>query len=371
MLANIDKASREDLVKEISNLRRQVSTMQSQAQVGQMRSIVGLDEKVIQLDENDKIEYCNQALAKMMGLSRDKLLGKHITEVDEFKWGKGVYQHLLKSARETGDETVEEKNYFDDEKEKYFYVNVKCSITGGKAQFLIEDLTDKKMLEKTFKRYVSPEVIEKMLEIQNEKDFFKAERYELSVLFADLRGFSTWSEQNTPDKVRDTINEYLSAMTDVVTRNNATLDKFVGDEVMALFGAPLLYPDHAVRALKVAIEMQEAHQQTMANWRSKGFEGLALGIGINTGEMMVGNIGSAMRMDYTVLGHHVNLGNRLCSLAQPHQILLGERTFNLIQDAAKAGQLDIKRNIKFKKFGKTNAKGIKTPVEVILVEIQP
>jgi class 3 adenylate cyclase len=78
-----------------------------------------------------------------------------------------------------------------------------------------------------------------------------------------------------------------------------------------------------------------------------------------------------MRMDYTVLGHHVNLGNRLCGLAQPNQILLGENTFARVQEAAQKGKLDIRRNIKFKKFGRTNAKGLAKPVEIILVEIQP
>ncbi|MCU0723984.1 MAG: adenylate/guanylate cyclase domain-containing protein [Planctomycetes bacterium] len=276
-MINLETAGRNDLVQEIQNLRRQLSAVQG-SQVGQMRSIVGLDEKVIQLDEKDHIEYVNNALAKMMNLTRDKILGKHISAIDEYKWGKGELQHILNKARQSGGEFGEEKNYFDEAKEKYFYVNLKCSITGGKAQVLIEDLTEKKMLEKTFRRYVSPEVIERMLEIQNEKDFFKAERNEITVLFGDLRGFTTWSESSSPDKVRDTINEYLSAMTDVVLANKATLDKFVGDEVMVLFGAPLYYPDHAVRALKVAIEMQEAHQLTMENWRKKGLEPLAMGI---------------------------------------------------------------------------------------------
>jgi PAS domain S-box-containing protein len=370
-LINIETANRTELMQEIQNLRRQLAAVQG-SQVGQMRSIVGLDEKVIQLDEKENIEYVNNALAKMMGLTRDKILGKNISVIDDYKWGKGELLRILTKARQLGTEFEEEKNYFDEVKDKYYYVNLKCSITGGKAQILIEDLTDKKMLEKTFKRYVSPEVVEKMLEDQNQgKDFFKAERYEMTVLFGDLRGFTSWSENMPPDKVRDTINEYLSTMTEVVIANKATLDKFVGDEVMVLFGAPLFYPDHAVRALKVAIEMQEAHQRTMEGWRKKGLEPLAMGIGLNTGEMMVGNIGSTMRMDYTVLGHHVNLGARLCGLAQPNQILLGENTFARVQEAAQKGKLDIKRNIKFKKFGRTNAKGISKPVEIILVEIQP
>jgi adenylate cyclase len=291
--------------------------------------------------------------------------------VDNFKWGQGFLQHLLSKAREEGGETTEEKQYYDEIKKKPVYVDVKCSFMGGKAQFLIEDLTSKKVLEQTFKRYVSPDVMERMLEIQDDKDFFKAERYEMTVLFGDLRGFTSWSESKTPDMVRDTINEYLSAMTEVITRNGATLDKFVGDEVMCLFGAPLYYPDHAVRGLRVGIEMQESHQSVVEKWKKKGIAVPPMGIGINTGEMIIGNIGSSMRMDYTVLGHHVNLASRLCSLAQPNQVLLGEKTFVQIQEAAKKGQLDIRRNLKFKKIGRTNAKGISQPVEIILAELQP
>ncbi len=370
-MLNLKTANRQELVREVENLRRQIAQLQSSSQGGQLRSIVGLDEKVIQLDDKNNIEYVNTSLAKMMGVKRDQILGKPIAAVDSFKWGEGFLQKMLSKAREEGKETNEEKQYYDDDKEKYFYVNVKCSFMGNKAQFLIEDLTSRKLLEQTFKRYVSPDVMERMLEIQDEKDFFKAERYEMTVLFGDLRSFTSWSESKTPDQVRNIVNDYLSAMTRIITANGATLDKFVGDEVMALFGAPLYYPDHAVRALRVAIEMQEAHWRVMNNWKEKGFDIPPLGIGVNTGEMIIGNIGSSMRMDYTVLGHHVNLGSRLCSLAQPHQILLGEKTFTLIQEAAKKGQLDIRRNLKFKKIGRTNAKGISKPVEIILVELQP
>lgn len=366
-MTNLETASREELLREVNRLRLQLSTMEQQSSVGQMRSIVGLDEKVIQLDENDKIEYMNASMSRLIGIDRNQALGKHISVLDTYKWGKGELERLIKHARSTNQEINEEKNYFDDEKEKYFYINIKCSITAGKAQVLIEDMTDKKMLEKTFKKYVPPAVIEKMLEIQDEKDFFKAERYEMSVLFADLRGFTAWSESLPPEKVRDTINMYLSSMTEVILKHGATLDKFVGDEVMAIFGAPLYYPDHAVRALKVALGMQDAHRKTMQKWEEMGLPGPPLGIGVNTGEMVVGNIGSNMRMDYTVLGHHVNLASRLCGLAKPGEVLLGQQSFHLIQAAAKDGKLDIQRNLKFKKVGKTKAKGIAEPIEIILV----
>ena len=364
---NLESASRDELLREVNRLRLQINTLEQQSSMGQMRSIVGLDEKVIQLDENEHIEYMNASMAKLIGVERKKALGEHVSIIDDYEWGKGELLRMIRHARETGEEVNEEKNYYDQVKEKYFYVNIKVSITGKKAQILIEDLTDKKMLEKTFKRYVPPAVIERMLEVQDEKDFFRTDRYEMTVLFADLRGFTSWSESLPPQQVRDAVNMYLSAMTEVIVGHGATLDKFVGDEVMALFGAPLYFPDHAVRALKVALDMQETHQKTMEEWEKTGLKGPPLGVGVNTGEMVVGNIGSNMRMDYTVLGHHVNLGSRLCGLAKPGEILLGQQTFKLIQAAARDGKLDIQRNLKFKKVGKTKPKGIAEPVEIILV----
>ena len=169
----------------------------------------------------------------------------------------------------------------------------------------------------TFERYVSPTVVEKMQD--STEDFFKTERSVISVLFADLRGFTSMSSNLAPEEVKNTINEYLTAMINVIDQNEATVDKIVGDEVMALFGAPIFYEDHALRALKVAMEMQKAHQGLLHKWKSENRPAPPVGIGINTGEMVVGNIGSEKRMDYTVLGHHVNL----CVRKEPPTDIVG------------------------------------------------
>ncbi|MCI0343274.1 MAG: PAS domain-containing protein [Planctomycetales bacterium] len=365
---DLQRASREELVQEVLRLQRKVQGLEGKTGTqGQMRSIVGLDEKVIQLDDDDKIEYVNTSLARMLGVDRNQVTGKHVSTIDHFKWGDGLILHLLARCRAEGGTISEDVSFHDEGKGRHSYHKLNVTISAGKPQILIEDMTTVKVLENTFKRYVSPAVIDQMVKLRDEKDFFKAERYEMTVLFGDLRGFTATSEQMRPEDVRVMINEYLTAMTDVIIKNEATLDKFVGDEVMALFGAPLYFPDHSVRALKVGLEMQEAHRAMQAKWKGEGRPAPGLGVGINTGEMVIGNMGSAMRVDYSVLGHHVNLASRLCSLAQPGEVLLGENTFAIIQEAAKNGTLDIKRNLKFKRKGNINAKGISKPVGIIAV----
>jgi adenylate cyclase len=185
----------------------------------------------------------------------------------------------------------------------------------------------------------------------------------MTVLFADLRGFTSVSERMEPEQVRDTINEYLATMINVIDRNEATVDKVVGDEVMALFGAPIPDENHAWSALAVAVEMQKAQQELVDKWIKRGREPLQMGIGVNTGEMMVGNIGSDKRMQYTVLGHHVNLGHRLCEAAKPGQILISQRTF----DAILKNSSEVKNQMRFNIVGCIRAKGISQPVEVIEV----
>jgi class 3 adenylate cyclase len=364
---NLNNASRDELLQEIRRLKRRVERLEGGGSQGQMRSIVGLDEKVIQLNEDDEIEYVNRSLAKMAGVDRNEVLGQHVSVIDQFGWGEGVLLRLLGQCRAEGGAVEEEATVLDEETGRPSHHLIKVNITGGKPQVLIEDQTTAKVLESTFKRYVSPAVIERMVKAHGDKDFFAAERQVITVLFADLRGFTSMSEKLAPEEVRAIINEYLSAMTDAILRHEGTLDKFVGDEVMALFGAPIYYDDHALRALKVGLDMQEAHRNLQAKWKSEGRPTPGVGVGINTGEMVVGNMGSPQRVDYSVLGHHVNLAARLCGLAQAGEVLLGEQTFAVIQQAAKAGTLDIQRNLKFKRKGNINAKGISKPVGIISV----
>ena len=150
----------------------------------------------------------------------------------------------------------------------------------------------------------------------------------MTELFSDVRGFTAMSEKATPEAVVGQLNEYFSRMVQVVFDHRGTVDKFVGDMVMALFGAPLDDGDHAEHAVQTALAMTTALNELNAEWQSQGRPTLDIGIGINTGDMVAGNIGSDTIMSYTVIGDAVNLGARLESLNKDYgtRIIISEAT---------------------------------------------
>jgi len=168
----------------------------------------------------------------------------------------------------------------------------------------------REQIKDAFQHYVSATLVE---EIIREPHLLKlgGERRELTVLFSDIRGFTTISERLTPEALADLLNEYLTPMTDIILARRGLLDKYMGDAIMAVFGAPLHFPEHASVACLAAIEMSQQLKILQAHWRERNIPPLHVGVGLNTGEMSVGNMGSKQRFDYTVIGDHVNLGSRL------------------------------------------------------------
>ena len=184
---------------------------------------------------------------------------------------------------------------------------------GGVAyQYLVED-REKRKVKQLFSRYVSKDVCDQLMADPSRAKLGGARR-EMTVLFSDIRGFTTFSEAGQPEGVVQQLNEYFTRMVDVVFAHRGTLDKFVGDAVMALFGAPLDDPDHAEHAVQAAIAMLKELEDLNRRWAEEGRPTLAIGVGINTGEMVAGNIGSETIMSYTVIGDAVNLASRLESL---------------------------------------------------------
>ncbi len=196
---------------------------------------------------------------------------------------------------------------------------------------------EKRKLRLAFERSVGPKVMEAIL--ASGRDFLKGERSQVTVLFSDMRGFTRVAERTEAESLVTILNEHFEAMTSIIMEHEGTLDKFVGDEVMALFGAPLPLEDHALRAVRTALEMQRAHRELMARWEAAGQEAVPIGIGINSGDMIVGQVGSSKFTDYTVIGDNVNLGSRLCGVAKGHQILISEATYQLVRDAVKVHKL--------------------------------
>jgi adenylate cyclase len=193
-------------------------------------------------------------------------------------------------------------------------------------------------LRQVLGRSVDPRVMERLL-ANPDVGFLKGERSVLSVLYSDIRGSTSLAERTEPESFVGFINHYLSRMTEVILSYEGTLDKFVGDEVMALFGAPFPQPDHALRAVRTGLEMQRAHQEVMETWQAQQVEAAPIGIGIATGEMTVGEMGSAQRSDYTVIGRAANLGARICSVAKAGQVLISRATYDLVRGQIEASPI--------------------------------
>lgn len=190
---------------------------------------------------------------------------------------------------------------------------------------------EKKMLKGAFGSYVSPDIVKQILKKGSELQL-GGEKKELTVLFSDIRGFTTYSEKLDPQELVRILNYYLERMSEVIFKNKGTIDKFIGDAIMAIFGAPVEQEDHAIRSCQTAVDMKTELVKINEYEVKGGREKLRIGIGINTGEMTVGNIGSRKRFDYTVIGDAVNLAARLEGLTKFFgvEILASEYTVNLV-----------------------------------------
>lgn len=186
-------------------------------------------------------------------------------------------------------------------------------------------------------RYVSPQIANYIL-AHPEKAALGGTRVTATVLFSDIRGFTAMSEKLTPEEVLARLNEYLQEMTDVVFEHDGAVDKYIGDAVMALFGVPLVSDNHAQKAVATAIGMQDALLQLQERWRAEGLPLIDIGIGINTGELVFGNIGASQHFDFSVLGDTVNLASRVESLNKDmhSRILVTATTYEIVREQVRA-----------------------------------
>lgn len=197
-------------------------------------------------------------------------------------------------------------------------------------------------VKSTFKRYVSASVVEQILKDPSALKLGGEER-ELTVFFSDMSGFTQMAETMKPQELVSLINEYLSAMTDSIFLQEGTLDKYEGDAVMAFWGAPVSQADHARRACWAALDNRSRLKELNKSWKERGLPNFDIRIGINTGNMVVGNVGSAARMEYTVLGDAVNTGSRLEQLNKTYgtHILISEATKEAAGGAVETREVDV------------------------------
>lgn len=189
-------------------------------------------------------------------------------------------------------------------------------VLGLVAVLLDHSLTEERQrrhLRRMFGQYVSDAVLEELL-ADPERLALGGMRREVTILFSDIRGFTATSEKLDPATVMGALNLYLSRMGAIVLKHGGTVDKYIGDGLMAFFGAPVPAPDHAARAVRSALEMLRAVEDLQAEWRQRTGVALAIGVGINSGEVVVGNVGSEQKKEYTVIGDPVNLASRLESM---------------------------------------------------------
>jgi adenylate cyclase len=207
-------------------------------------------------------------------------------------------------------------------------------------KYFIEE-RKKRELKGTFEKYVSPAIVAEVLSDPSKIEL-GGRKVELTVFFSDVRGFTTISEKLDPRQLSDLLNSYLTPMTDLVFANKGTLDKYMGDAVMAFFGAPIHYADHAKSACRCALQSLSKLAELQAEYRRKGLPEIDIGIGLNTGEVSVGNMGSNTVRSYTVMGDAVNLGSRLEGINKQYgtRIILSEFTQKHIKEDFVTREID-------------------------------
>jgi adenylate cyclase len=195
---------------------------------------------------------------------------------------------------------------------------------------------EKRKVAHLFTQYVSKDVLDEVL--NNYKDYLKSsagQKVEITVLFSDIRGFTTMSETSDPEEIVEMLNVHFNVMADIILNHNGTIDKYIGDAIMAFWGAPVKSADHAEQAVLAGEEMLEGLKEVNRILRDRGFKHeVNIGIGINTGTATIGNIGSERKKNYTVVGDAVNLSSRLESITKEHKtpLLFSEYTYNKIKD---------------------------------------
>lgn len=203
---------------------------------------------------------------------------------------------------------------------------------------IVDDVTETEFLKESFGKYVARQVVEKILS-GKEQIKLHGERQQITVLFADVRGFTKLAENMEPENVVTLLNKYFNIVVDIIFKYEGVLDKFIGDNVMAFFGAPIKSDNDEERAVTAAMEIQKEIEKFNITRMVDGKDPIFVGIGVNTGEAVAGNIGSEKRMDYTVIGDTVNVADRIQSSALGGEILISAATYEKVRDKFNCNEL--------------------------------
>lgn len=212
----------------------------------------------------------------------------------------------------------------------------------------LEERVDKQLAEieriRRLERFLAPQVAQLIASSDGHNSLLASHRREVTVVFCDLRGFTAFTESSEPEEAMNVLREYHAALGELIFRYEGTLDRYAGDGVMILFNAPIPFPDHARRAVKMAVEMRDSIGLLTLKWRSRGHS-LGFGVGIAMGYATLGQIGFERRLEYAAIGSVTNLASRLCDEAKAGQIVVSQRTYGMVEqwvDAAPIDDLNLK-----------------------------
>jgi len=221
-------------------------------------------------------------------------------------------------------------NSFSDEDLQFLIAFGGIAAIGIKNSRFAEQIQREAMVRSNFERYFAPNVAAEIAQ-QQQAVKLGGDKRPVTVLFSDIRGFTTMSETMSPDAIAGLLSDYFTEMVDIIFSHGGTLDKFIGDAIMALWGAPIPHEDDADRAVSAAMGMQRSLAALNEKWQSEGRPAIGVGIGINYGEAFAGNIGSHLRLEYTVIGDAVNVASRLCSNADGGEILISDPLYQILK----------------------------------------
>ena len=385
-----DLRTAEELEAEIARLQKENERLRAQSSLTLMGTIAvaprnksftiaGLEELILQVGTDDTVGYVNTPMARLLEIpDRKAALGTALDDWDHGPLGERALGSLVQLARGSAEAKTLERPCPDLSPELLPgasegrpagdpILSFVASSAEGRVQIIAQDVTKLRWLEATFSRFVSPKVIQRM-EHMPVDDFLSMERRELSVLFCDLRGFTALCQQATPEQVQETVNSFLCNMVRCIEQLDGTVQGFAGDEVMALFGAPVPQPDHALRALICAVQMQQAHGAWIEQRTANKLPTRLAGIGLASGSVVVGNIGTPSLMTYTAQGHTTNLAARLCGAAAGGEVLTVPATHSKALEAVKTyqGELPVPR-FRFEPKGQMAFKNVDKPVQVLAV----
>jgi class 3 adenylate cyclase len=220
---------------------------------------------------------------------------------------------------------------------------------------MAKNLKEKELVKNMFSKYLSPDIADYILNNPEELKL-GGENRELTIMFADIRGFTSLSENFPPQDIVNLLNSYFTSMVDIIFEYKGTLDKFLGDGLLAIFGAPVKYPNHAYNSVQAAVRMVKYIKRYNKNRVKWGYEPIHIGIGINTGKAIIGNIGSKQRAEYTVIGDTVNTCSRIEGLTDKNEIYISQSTYELVKD-----------DIIYEYIGKHKVKNKKNPIKIYRV----